>query len=81
MAAKTKKAAATGAVAPASDKKAALETVMQRIERESGKGSIMRLGENASMNVSAVSFARFCARYRRCSARKNYRDLRSRVLG
>ena len=41
-------------VAPA-DKKAALETVMTRIERECGKGSIMRLGENVSMNVSAVS--------------------------
>ena len=39
----------------AQDKKAALETVMTRIERECGKGSIMRLGENASMNVSAVS--------------------------
>ena len=40
---------------PVNDKRAALETVMQRIERECGKGSIMRLGENASMNVSAVS--------------------------
>ena len=40
---------------PASDKKAALETVISRIERECGKGSIMRLGENAAMNVSAVS--------------------------
>ena len=40
---------------PASDKRAALETVISRIERECGKGSIMRLGENASMNVSAVS--------------------------
>lgn len=38
-----------------SDKKAALESVMARIERECGKGSIMRLGENAAMNVSAVS--------------------------
>ena len=38
-----------------SDKKAALETVITRIERECGKGSIMRLGENANMNVSAVS--------------------------
>ena len=37
------------------DKKAALESVMARIERECGKGSIMRLGENAAMNVSAVS--------------------------
>ena len=40
---------------PASDKRAALETVISRIERECGKGSIMRLGENAHMNVSAVS--------------------------
>ncbi len=38
-----------------SDKKAAVETVMARIERECGKGSIMRLGENSNMNVSAVS--------------------------
>ena len=38
-----------------SEKKAAVETVMARIERECGKGSIMRLGENADMNVSAVS--------------------------
>jgi len=37
------------------DKKAAVETVMARIERECGKGSIMRLGENTNMNVSAVS--------------------------
>ena len=39
----------------AGDKKAAVETVMARIERECGKGSIMRLGENSNMNVSAVS--------------------------
>lgn len=38
-----------------SDKRAAVETVMARIERECGKGSIMRLGENSAMNVSAVS--------------------------
>ena len=40
---------------PASDKQAAVETVISRIVRECGKGSIMRLGENANMNVSAVS--------------------------
>ena len=54
MATKAKKAAEKSTAA-SSDKKAAIETVMQRIERECGKGSIMRLGENASMNVSAVS--------------------------
>ncbi len=37
------------------DKKAALETAIARIERECGKGTIMRLGENAAMNVSAIS--------------------------
>ena len=40
---------------PAKDKKAALETAIARIERECGKGTIMRLGENAQLNVSAVS--------------------------
>lgn len=39
----------------ANDKKAALETVISRIERECGKGSIMRLGESTTLNVSAVS--------------------------
>ena len=55
MATKAKKATADKEVIAGSDKKAALETVMQRIERECGKGSIMRLGESAAMNVSAVS--------------------------
>ncbi len=55
MAVKKKAAAADREINPAADKKAALETVMQRIEKECGKGSIMRLGENAAMNVSAVS--------------------------
>ncbi len=54
MATKAKKATADKD-AVISDKRAAIETVMQRIERECGKGSIMRLGENAAMNVSAVS--------------------------
>ena len=40
---------------PATDKRAAIDSVMARIERECGKGAIMRLGENAAMNVSAVS--------------------------
>ena len=39
----------------AQDKSAALETVLAKIERDCGKGSIMRLGDNAAMNVSAVS--------------------------
>ena len=55
MAAKTKKATTEKDTAPVQDKKAVLETVRAKIEREWGKGAIMRLGENASMNVSAVS--------------------------
>ena len=55
MAAKKTTAASTVEKVAASDKKAAVETVMARIERECGKGSIMRLGENSNLNVSAVS--------------------------
>ena len=40
---------------PADDKKKALETTLSQIEKAYGKGAIMKLGENASMNVSAVS--------------------------
>ena len=54
MAAKAKKVS-DKEIPVVNDKKAAIETVMQRIERECGKGSIMRLGEATSMNVSAVS--------------------------
>ena len=42
------------AAAPASDKKKALETAMAQIERTYGKGSIMRLGENAGIVVDAI---------------------------
>ena len=41
--------------APADDKKKALETTLSQIEKAYGKGAIMKLGENAAMNVSAVS--------------------------
>ena len=51
----TKKSTAAAEKNAVGDKKAAVETVMARIERECGKGSIMRLGENAGMNISAVS--------------------------
>ena len=50
------KKATTQAETPAvSEKKAAIETVISRIERECGKGALMRLGESTRMNVSAVS--------------------------
>ena len=40
--------------APAADKKKALETAMAQIERTYGKGSIMRLGDNAEMAVETI---------------------------
>ena len=36
------------------DKKKAIETAISQIEKAYGKGSIMRLGENAAMNVAAI---------------------------
>ena len=41
--------------APMSDKKKALETAMQQIEKMYGKGSIMRYGDNEVANVEAIS--------------------------
>ena len=43
-------------VAPAiSDKKKALETAIAKIEKDYGKGTIMRLGDDISVNVEALS--------------------------
>ena len=39
---------------PASDKKKALETAMAQIERAYGKGSIMRFGDRAELNVDYI---------------------------
>ena len=38
----------------AEDKIKALETAMSQIEKQFGKGAIMRLGENAAMNVEHI---------------------------
>lgn len=37
------------------DKNKALDTALSQIEKQFGKGSIMKLGENSSMNVEAIS--------------------------
>ena len=54
MASKAKAAAPVEQAGPASDKKRALETAMQQIEKMYGKGSIMRLGENLHANVETI---------------------------
>ena len=52
-----KKAATPGASAATSpeEKKKALETAISQLEKNFGKGTIMKMGENPRMNVSAVS--------------------------
>ena len=52
---KKKKPDMAGPGAEAGDRKKALETAIAQIEKAKGKGAIMRLGENATMQVSAVS--------------------------
>ena len=37
------------------DKQKALETALQQLEKQFGKGTVMRLGENAAMQVEAIS--------------------------
>ena len=53
--AEKKKAAPAASAAPAADKKKALETAIAQIEKNYGKGAIMRLGEDITVNVEAIS--------------------------
>ena len=54
MAAK-KESKNTVATAPAGDKKAALETALAQIEKQFGKGAVMKLGANVAMQVDSIS--------------------------
>jgi recombination protein RecA len=49
-----KKANSKTAAAPSNDKAKALETAIAQIERTFGKGSIMRMGDNANIQVEAI---------------------------
>ena len=49
-----KKDSSIAAAPVVSDKKKALETAMQQIEKTYGKGSIMRYGDNVQPNVEAI---------------------------
>ncbi|MBR5307994.1 MAG: recombinase RecA [Clostridia bacterium] len=49
------KKAAPEEVTGEENKKKALDTTIAKIEKDYGKGAIMKLGENSNMNVSAVS--------------------------
>ncbi|MBQ4312698.1 MAG: DNA recombination/repair protein RecA, partial [Clostridia bacterium] len=43
----------------ATDKKKALETALASIEKQYGKGAVMRLGQESSLNVEAISTGSF----------------------
>ena len=49
-----KKETAPKTAAPAADKKAALETALAQIEKQFGKGAVMKLGANVTMQVDAI---------------------------
>ncbi len=51
----TSKAKASAAAPVDSDRKKALQTAIAKIEKDYGKGAIMRLGEDLSVNVEALS--------------------------
>ena len=53
MAAK-KESKTTAPVAPAGDKKAALDTALAQIEKQFGKGAVMKLGTNVTMQVDSI---------------------------
>ena len=55
MAKKETKKPVAEMITDADSRKEALKTAISRIEKEHGKGSIMKLGENTNMNVQAVS--------------------------
>lgn len=55
MAAKAKTAKAKTELSKSDDKKAALTTAIEQIEKQYGKGSIMRLGENRALDLETIS--------------------------
>ena len=79
-----KKKAAVESAAPAADKKKALETAMAQIEKAYGKGSIMRLGDNADIVVEAIPTGSLSLDrgpgHRRRPPGPHHRNLRPRVL-
>ena len=52
--AEDKKKNAKAAVGKADDRKKALEIALQQIEKSYGKGAVMRLGENANLNIECI---------------------------
>ena len=75
MAEKKKASVAAPAI---SDRKKALETAIAKIEKDYGKGTIMRLGDDISINVEALSTGSLSldlARHRRAAEGAHNRDI------
>ena len=67
------------------DKDKALEAAMLQIQKQFGKGAIMKLGsDEVNMSVGGypdrIRQSRYRDRYRRYSPGKDYRDLRTGIL-
>ena len=66
-----------------SEKEKALQTALAQIEKQFGKGAVMKLGQNSSLNVEAIptgSLSLDIALGIGGSARKNHRNLWTRKL-
>ena len=61
-----------------SEKEKALQTALAQIEKQFGKGAVMKLGQNSSLNVEAIPTGSHRAGNRRRSKRKNHRNLWTR---
>ena len=74
-----KKDTAPKTAAPAADKKAALETALAQIEKQFGKGAVMKLGAGRR-DPHRQPGPGSGARHRRCAPWAYRRGLRPRIL-
>ena len=67
------------------DRDKALEMALAQIDKQYGKGAIMKMGERTNMNIEAISTGRAGPRprprHRWPAAWAHHRDLRSGVVG
>ena len=61
------------------EKMKALEAALGQIEKQFGKGSVMKLGDFSAMEVEAIPTG-YSFRYWWNSKRKNYRGIWSRII-
>lgn len=63
----------------ASEKQKALDAALAQIEKQFGKGAVMRLGQHSTLNVEAIPTGQLVAGYRAgdrwCAQGTHHRDL------